>query len=287
MAFPQSIFMNDTALLIDARNVLYRSVYASQMENRHEIKYHCMVIYLRQLAHWINRFNPRSVHVFWDTPRVKVWRRKIMPGYKDRSTSSYIDNLGDLLESNTAIAKELLSVLNVRQYYKEEMEADDLIYSAASLLHPKSSIIVSTDSDLTQIPYMISSCQVFDPQKMSIVPVPQQHPAYVKALMGDKADTIKGYSGIGVKRSVALLESMQDLQSFLDKRGRETYHLNLLVTDLSLCPKIHSNRCYVQRMMASTVEFNKDTIKELIKTHKIVGLDTEYANLVPPFNRLK
>lgn len=274
------------ALLVDARNVLYRAVYASHFENRYQVKYHCQVIFLRQFSGWLNKFKPSSLHVFWDAPRSTVWRKRIMANYKDRSSSNYIENLGELLETNTAIAREMFDNLNVHQYYKDTMEADDLIYSAASLLHPHPTIIVSTDSDLTQIPYTITSSKVYDPHKMTIVPTPSHHPAYMKALVGDKADTIKGYKGIGPKKGTDLLSDNYKLQQFLEERGREMYHLNLLVTDLSLCPKLHSNRCYVHTVMGKKVQFDKEKIQSAIRTHKLIGLDTEYADLIPPFARL-
>ena len=269
-------------LLIDGRNILYRAVYAHHSERNHEVKYHCLVIYLRQIVNWINQFNPTAVSVFWDAPRITVWRKRLLTTYKNRASSQYVLNLGELLAENGAIVKEALSILNVRQYERPQMEADDLIYAASCVLHPKSTIIVSTDSDLIQIPYMISTASVYDPQKARIVNVPKHHPAYVKALSGDKADSIDGYKGIGPKKCDALLDSHEKLQVFLEDRGRETYHRNLLLTDLSLNPRLHVNKLYVQRVLGTSVCYDKDKMTELIRKYKIVGMDSQYANLVHP-----
>ncbi len=279
-------YMHNTALLVDARNVLYRAVYASQVDNKYEIKYHCLVIFLRQFAGWLTKFNPDSLHVFWDAPRITVWRKKLLESYKNRSSSNYILNLAELLSVNTTVAMNLFKHLNVRQYERETMEADDLIYAAANVLHPKNTIIVSTDSDLTQIPFMISSSKVYDPHKMKIVDTPTHHPAYLKAIAGDKADCIKGYPGIGPKKGELLLENPSKLQQFLDINGRDVYHRNLLITDLSLNPKIHANKLYVQRILGTMVNYDKNRIRDLIKEHKLIGMDIEYADLVSPFLKL-
>lgn len=266
--------------------MLYRAVYASHFENRYAVKYHCLVIFLRQFAGWLSKFKPKSLHVFWDAPRDTVWRRKIMPTYKDRSSSAYIANLGELLSENTQVARLLFDCLNVRQYEKETMEADDLIYAAATVIHPQKTVIVSTDSDLTQIPYMISTSDVYDPHKAVIVDTPKYHPAYMKAISGDKADSIKGYKGIGEKKGSLLMEDELKFQSFLDERGRDKFNLNLLVTDLSLNPKLLANRLYVKRVLGSNVSYDRNKLNDLIRQHKLVGMDTEYADLIPPFLRI-
>lgn len=273
-------------LLVDARNVLYRAVYASHFENRYAVKYHCMVIFLRQFANWLTKFNPASLHIFWDAPRETVWRRKLLGTYKDRSSSNYIDNLSEILKVNTEIAHEIFNVLNARQYEKECMEADDLIYAAATVMHPKQTLIVSTDSDLTQIPFMLSTSRVYDPHKAHVVPTPKYHPAYMKAIAGDKADSIKGYKGIGEKKGSMLIEDDQRLQVFLDERGRDRFNLNLLITDLSLNPKLLANRLYIRRVLGQSVNYDRDALTSVIKRHKIIGMDSEYADIIPPFQRL-
>lgn len=278
--------MNKLALFIDARNVLYRAIYAIRADNRHDVKYHYLVMLLRQFTSWIKTHKPQSVHVFWDAPRETVWRRVSLPTYKNRSTSQYVEDISEDLAITTTAAMELFDVLNVRQYFRKQMEADDLIYAAAVLHHPNRSIIVSTDSDLTQIPFMYSSASVYDPKKMEIVPVSDHHPAMMKSIVGDKADSIDGYYGIGPKKGQMLLENPKYLQEFLELKGREIYHRNLLLTDLSLCPRLLANKLYIQKIMAKPVVFDKHKIAEIIVKHKIIGLNSEYANIVPFFSKL-
>jgi len=278
--------MSKLSLLIDARNVLYRAIYAVRADRQHEIKYHYIVALLRQFANWIRTHNPTSVHVFWDAPRETVWRRAALNTYKNRSSNNFIEDISEDLARTTEIATELFQYLNVRQYSRKQMEADDLIYAAAVNLHPNKSIIISTDSDLLQVPFVLNSCSVYDPRKMEFSKVPDHHPAMMKSIVGDKTDVIDGYYGIGPKKGALLLENPRHLQEFLNLKGRDIYHRNLLLTDLSLCPKILANRLYVQKVMAQDVIFDKSKIAELILKYKILGLDSEYANLIPPFNKL-
>ena len=273
-------------LLVDARNAIYRAVYAVRADHRPGVKYHYFVALLRQMTNWMNRLRPTSVSVCWDAPRATVWRRAALQTYKDRSDSNYVEGLAEDITLTTEVAREFFRVMNVRQLSRKQMEADDLLYAAVSVLHPKKSIIVSTDSDMVQIPYRFSSCSVFHPVEMEEVPVPCCNPAHLKALMGDNADSIDGYYGIGPKKGQALLENPTDLQEFLKLKGAKTFHLNLLLIDLGMCPRILANTLYAQRALAEPVTFDKGEINKLIMQHKVNGLQQEFADLVLPFKNL-
>ena len=273
-------------LLVDARNALYRAVYAGKHASRNQ-QYHFFVIFLRQITSWIRRYKPTSVHIFWDAPRETVWRRKILPTYKDRSSSQYVEDISKDLAITTNVAMDFFDVMGVRQYSKKEMEADDLIYAAVTILHPIPSIIISTDSDMLQIPYNFNSCMVFDPNKKVEIEVPIVNPAFQKALTGDTSDSISGYLGIGPKKSGQLLSDIKNLESFLNVRGRDLYHRNLLLIDLSVNPRLLANKLYVQRQMCKPVNFAKILINDLIKQHRVDGLLQEYADLIPPFQKLQ
>lgn len=277
---------NKTALLIDARNAIYRAVWAVKADNRHANKYHYFVILLRQITSWLNKYRPESVHVFWDAPRETVWRRKALKTYKDRTKSTYVEDISADLALTTAVAKDFFKVMNVRQYEKKEMEADDLIYSAVTILHPQPTVIVSTDGDMLQIPYMLRSCTVYDPKKQEEASIPEVNPVIQKALVGDKSDAIDGYYSIGPKKSAAMMQNPSELQDFLATAGRQIYHRNLLLVDLSLNPRLLANKVYVQRILATDVTFDSAEINKLALHHKVNGFLAEHANLVPPFKKL-
>lgn len=277
--------MAKPALLIDARNALYRAIHATKNDQRYQVKYHYFVIFLRQISSWIRRYDPVSVHIYWDAPRKTVWRKKLLPTYKDRD-DKYTDDISEELSYTTAVAKEFFKVIKCRQYSRPEMEADDLIYATVAAIHPMPTVIVSTDSDMIQIPYRFSSSVVFHPQKQEELEVPDINPVMQKALVGDKTDSVDGYHGIGPKKSALLLADNTQLEDFLKLKGRKTFGLNLALIDLSLCPRVLANMLYVQRRLAEDVEFSKDSVNELTKKYKVNGMMQEYANLIPPFKKL-
>lgn len=274
------------ALLIDARNALYRAIYAVKADRRHKVKYHYFVALLRQITSWINIYKPESIHIFWDAPRRTVWRRKILESYKDRSDNQYIEDISEELAKTTAVAKAMFPNLNVRQYDKKAMEADDLVYAAVCMLHPQKTVIVSTDGDMTQIPFNYDSCVVYHPSKHQELETPDINPAIQKAIVGDKSDSILGYYGIGPKKSAAMINDRRALNDFLDSNGRKIYHTNLLLIDLSLNPKLMHNKLYVQKKLAEDVCYDEKAIKELMIKYKVNGLMQEFSDLIPPFKTL-
>tara|TARA_R110000751_G_scaffold6623_4_gene28178 strand:+ start:147 stop:1100 length:954 start_codon:yes stop_codon:yes gene_type:complete len=282
-------------MLVDARNVLYRAIFASKAEERRNVaqgydnsnKYHHFTIFLRQLRRWVIEFRPSSVHLFWDAPRKDVWRMKIHSKYKDRSKSTYVEDISEDLYLTTKVAGEFFEHMNVRQFYKANQEADDLIYTATTILHPESNIIISSDSDMIQIPYSYNSCSQYDPGKKKLVELPTCDPVMQKALVGDKSDNIMGYRGIGPKKSQKLLEDRSKLQTFISTEDSHIFSRNLLLIDLSLNPKLLHNKRYVLKQLSKPVSFNKDKINSLIMEHKVNGLLQEYNDLVMPFAKLK
>lgn len=276
------------ALLVDARNAMYRAVYAGMADRSDRPKYHYFVIFMRQIVAWMNKKRPSSVHIFWDAPRETIWRRQVLATYKDRSTSNFVEGLAEGLAKTTAVAQDIFKVMGVRQYSRKEMEADDLIYAAVSIMHPKKTYIVSNDSDMTQIPFRFSSCAIYKPEGLSgeDAEIPEINPAHLKALVGDKSDAIPGYSQIGPVKGTAMLRDPAALAEYLSIKGHETYRRNLILIDLSLCPRLLANTCYIQKMMAQPVIWDKSEISKLIMQHKINGLQQEFSDLVLPLKDL-
>lgn len=283
--------MNEkTILLIDAKNALYRSVYAVKHGSWGKDR-HCFVALLRQMVGWINKFRPSSVHMFWDAPRKEVWRKDVLKTYKsNRDNNTYIEDVSADINALQETTREFMKHMNVFQYKRKRMEADDLLYAASSVLHPNKTIIVSTDSDMTQIPFVLESSSVYNPKDDRLIKCPDHigfNPAWQKALTGDKADAIDGYRGIGPKKSAALLESHSGLQEFLDIKGREKFIKNIMLIDLAQCPFLLVNQLYVRKKLAAGVKFSKQEIIGLIQKYKVGGLMSEYTDLIVPFMNLE
>jgi len=278
-------------LFIDGRNALYRSIYGGHADrsksNRSHSQYHFFTIFLRNMADWLNRFRPTSVHMFWDAPRATVWRRKILPTYKNREKSDYVRDISADLEITTQVAHEFLDVMGVRQYERACMEADDLIYAATCNAHPRNTVIVSTDSDMTQIPYKFHSSVVYHPKRSVEITAPEHDPCIMKSVVGDTADTIPGYKGIGPVNGAKMCADPQVLNDYLNLYDRYIFKRNMVLVDLSLCPSLPANRFYVMKKMAKPVVYDEKAIRELVLKHKVNGIDQEFNNIIRPFGKLK
>lgn len=286
--------MEDLALFIDSKNAMYRAIYAiKSQQERARLKgntantSHSVVALLKQITSWIREFKPTSVHLFYDAPRDSVWRRQISGTYKDRSNNTYVEDISKDLSECITISKELFQHLNVRQYSKSSMEADDLIFAAATMRHPKKTIIISTDSDMLQIPYLYNSCQVYNPSLDKIVEVPSMNPAITKALIGDKSDNIKGYHGIGPKKGEVILEDNTKLNDFFEFKGKSTFKTNLILTDLMLNPSLLNNKMYILKESGSKINYNKKSIIDLSNKYNIFAIQSQFSELIFPFEKLK
>lgn len=275
------------ALLVDGKNALYKSIWAIKADHRRGYKSHYFVAFLRQLTKWMNEIRPNSVHIFWDAPRSELWRRTILPTYKERPIKDGdVDITQDLCDLTT-IAKDFAPHMGVRQYYKKCMEADDLIYSAVSVLHPHTTIIMSEDSDMLQIPFRFNSCSVINPSKsMEPAVVPSYNPVYFKALVGDRSDNIDGYYGTGPVRGQAILEDRDTMKAHFSVKGNSIFNKNLTLIDLSMCPQLLANTIYVRKVLSDDVSFDKAALNNLIYKYKISELLTEFINLLMPFQKL-
>lgn len=279
---------DQTALLVDAKNALYRSIYAvrANATRRPDIKKHYFTAVLEQMRGWLNNMRPSSVHIFWDAPRETVWRRTVLPTYKDREKSTYVVDISEDLAATSVVAKAFFEKMGVRQYERKTMEADDLIYTAVSVMHPAKTVIVSSDSDMLQMPYRFNSCSVFNPENHCISPVPTTHPVYLKSIKGDVGDNIKGYYGIGPVKGTAMVENKQEMYEYFKIKGKEIFKRNLVLIDLSLCPFLPSNTLYVHKKLAEPVQFVRDELSQMIITHKVHGLLQDFTDLVLPFKNL-
>lgn len=269
-------------LLIDAKNIVYRSILSNNGE-----KYHHVTIFMRQLSSWVKKYKPTSVAVAWDAPRKSTWRRNILETYKDRGELINQRDISKDISITMQALKELLDNINVRQLYKDKMEADDLIYAAVSVIHPEKSVIVSSDGDMLQIPYKYHSCKVFNPFKKQEMPRPEISPVMQKALVGDNSDRISGYRGIGPKKSEQILESFENLNNFLSDNDKSIFYKNLLLIDLSLNPKLMNNKVYVMKELSSDIKYNDVEVNKLIMKYRIKGMLNELNDLIPCFKNLQ
>ncbi len=279
-----------TVLLIDGKNTAYRALYASRGTQK---QYHPFVVWLRLASHWLEKFKPDSVHVFWDCPKNEVWRKKVLQEYKDHrdSMQHYDDEVQQIMRNMLLAARKCFEYMGVRQYYRKTQECDDLIYSACRLMTPLKSdqikvIVISSDSDFIQLQWAMSHVVCFDPNKNKFFDPPQANPIFQKALIGDKADNIDGYRGIGPVKGKKIAEDFNVLREFLENNDGSKFKRNLALIDMSLNPARVNNEIYLAKNMYKPVEFNKDKLMKLSTELKLKGFVGEYPRVVVPFKNL-
>jgi len=274
-------------LLIDGRNILYRALFATHGDMEFASRKTDKFAAISRFIHfYYDQIRPQHIHVFWDVPKRQVWRRAIYPLYKEnRNTADRADfDIGAELAHYEKICQELWTAMGMRQYRVPAMEADDLIYAFCHYKHKEEIVIVSTDSDLTQIPYRFDNVRVFSPQTKKYITCPEFDPVAIKCLSGDKADNITGYRGIADIKSRKLLASEKILLEFLATQGDYTYRRNRILIDLSLCPALVDNILYVMQQMASEPTFDTLIVKDLLHKYKLRGMVTEYPKTILPFS---
>ena len=275
-------------LLIDGRNIAYRSLFAAHNDLKFTAsKYHPFIVWIKFIKIWLDRFKPRSIQVFWDISG-PLWRNKIHPEYKghrDALLQRHNFDVKAALADIESAAKAIIPFINLRQHHRQGEEADDLIYSACKLLTPQSIIIISSDSDFTQIPWFMPHVRCFNPNK-NIFVKSDVNPIIIKALAGDKADNIDGYCGIGKVKSHDMALDPELLSKFLSENDNFIFRRNIALIDLSLCPhRIHNDLC-VLKNLSEEIIFDKSAIFEVSKELKVRGIMSEYGDVISPFKRL-
>jgi 5'-3' exonuclease len=290
-------------MLVDGKNTVYRSLFAGHADQNFKKSGHDpFVVFLRFLNHYVNRFHPQSVHVFWDAPSGSVWRRGLYPEYKMQRTDMYGDYDFDVraeVRRQMAIALETLNVMNVRQYFREEQEADDLVYAFVLANPDTQKVIVSSDGDFSQILYRHTNVDLFSPSHKSMIEKPAADPVILKSLIGDVSDNISGYNQIGKARAKPLTESPELLEKFLKSEkaniikdgkkevvGDQVFNLNKKIIDLSQCPAVLDNIEYVRQHQTSKVKINLTKVTEIARRRKVNGLISEFPATIPSFQRL-
>ena len=266
-------------LLIDGKNLLYRGIYASLNT---KTKDHFVAI-SRMVYSYFHNLDAKSVHIFWDDHKENLWRRDIQSDYKEADCRDKSKEVEEKLVRYQAICEEVWQNMNIKQYKKDRMEADDLIFAFCYTV-PGTKIVVSNDGDMLQLPYRFEDVQVYNPSKKCICDRPKYDPVSYKCLDGDVSDNISGYHGIGPKKAMKHIANSKSLWELLSERGPETYERNRRLIDLSLCPHLSENIIYVLEKINQETKFDKKMLVELLyNKHKIKGIMTEYKTIISPF----
>ena len=265
-------------ILIDGKNAAYKAAFAAHMDGG---GVHPSVIMVRQLARLKRVFNPKNWHVFWDVDSKTLWRRDILPTYKDgRDKKDHGFDVKASIKNTQQMCALLFSNMAITQYIKPKNEADDLIYAFMQLHKEEQCVIVSSDADMTQIPFKMKNAHVHNQRTKDadLEPVSEFDPVIVKSLSGDKSDNIDGYRLVGELTATKLIRT-NALEKFFEKFGKEIYERNLKVIDLSLNPYLDENIEYVKNVKTNQ-KFDIVGIQQMITKFGLTGMSNEMPKII-------
>lgn len=223
----------DRILIIDGLNTFIRNWVIVPSMNINGESVGGVLGFLRSVKMMIRESKPTKVIVVWDGKDGSRKRRSMYSGYKE-GRKPRVNRTFDFdtpeqskvnMQAQYAKVRQLLELLGVMQVEVEGCEADDVIaYLCQFTYHDTDKVILSTDRDFYQlidahtIIYSASKkiylTGAFLKETVGVIP---GNYVFVKALMGDGSDNIKGIKGIGEKTAVKLFPFLSERQSDLNE----------------------------------------------------------------------
>ena len=214
------------ALAIDGMNFLHRA--------RAGMKFGPAPVvfnFMRNFRALVDQFSPNEIYFILEgKPQHRLdisgeykANRKIDPEseeYKERQ--KFFSQVDEIL----AVLRESFPVNVVRH---PRFECDDTIFNLVKNGTGKNWIVVSNDSDFTQLLNGLNHVKIWNPMKKGWVAGTAYDYVTWKSLRGDGADNISGLPGIGDKTAEELALNPEMLQSFLRKDSvlNEQFEKNL------------------------------------------------------------
>ena len=283
-------------LLIDAKNCIYRAAWAAAADQRFlESQYDFSVILLRLIGRIVDRLKPKSLHIFWDSPRSTLWRLKILPQYKHGrgKTHDTIDVNHEVWRMSAAV-RDFFDAVGARQYELKSQEADDLIYAFCRVVNDKT-IVVSSDSDLLQLLHF-DHVSIWTPASHKLIDSADEQEVQIKCLAGDKGDGISGYWQIGRSRAKALLSDETILNSFFESPaakaklegimvpvGKSLFDRNKKLIALDENPYLSEVLEYIKNIMRVTPKASMDNVYHVACKHRLRGFMSAFNQSASSF----
>jgi 5'-3' exonuclease len=278
-------------MVIDTRNAIYRAIYAN-LSDRNNQDIEDIVILFRFISSYIHRLKPKNIHFIWDCPKAQVWRKRVLPEYKEGRDLTHDGKheqggIDESLVRCTTVLGEMIPHLNARSYAVEKQEADDLIYAFCKQMNASKTIIISSDGDFKQIPYHFKNVSLFNPlakdKQLFEHGMDDLDVVELKCFMGERADNIHGYYQIGPVRAKVLVDDLKKRSEFFKENDTEIYLRNRALIDLSLCPYLLKNMYYITEIISEEPKFDQTALRGIIQKYKVRGLLGEYTRVILPF----
>ncbi|PPE04840.1 DNA polymerase I [Entomoplasma ellychniae] len=287
-----------TILIIDGYHLLHKGYYGSLKRkkvalNRDGIQINAIYTFIAKIIEIVNKNNYYTVIVTMDMDQ-GCWRRELYPEYKAKRKDT-----PESLIPQKDIIREFLTAANIPWYEMPRYEADDLIGTINKIatkldydVH-----ILSNDKDIFQLigdktqvitniskndeHIFVNESLVFE--KFGCKP---SQVSYIKALMGDPSDNIKGVRHLHYNQAIQLLEKYQtideifkhidEIKPLISKRlidNKEHILLNAKITKIQ-------DRLPVGRVDLKPLRINWYGFNKFLKKHKMWAYVTQVNKII-------
>lgn len=208
---------NDKVLLVDGLNTFLRSFAMVKQLNPQGHHVGGLVGFLKSLSHMVRVVQPSRVICIFDGRGSSTNRKNLDPEYKANRKIAKITQweiFNSLEEEKESITNQLgrlhnyLELIPVHTLQIDKLEADDVIAALSKKLSAagKKVVIASSDRDFIQL--IDSNITVYSPIKKKFYTpekvleeygITPKNFIYMKCLLGDTSDNIRGVKGVGPK----------------------------------------------------------------------------------------
>jgi len=229
----------DTILLLDFHNFVWKGVV--DFKNVKDPSYTIVFNFFRNIKNLIEQFYPSKIFLCGEGG--KTFRHSLYTGYKAnrivKTAEGHSQKTLQAFYTQADIIWETAKHLPLHRVFAPGFEADDVITTLAFDLKDEDVIIVSNDSDYTQLLQKgdeAKNISIFNPFTREYVDVPPYHYLTYKLCVGDTSDNIPGL--VSPKKALALAVDPKALAAFIasSEEIRENYNLNKTLIELNAIP---------------------------------------------------
>ena len=211
-------------IYIDGYNMLYRARY-SGAHSYNKSPWAITFVFFRSLRFIVEKL--KADQIYFVLEGVPKQRLAMDADYKGTRTYEVDENYNRQRRIIIDIMKNHMPVHVVQH---PDYECDDVLaHLVNSAPEDVMCHVVSTDTDFIQLYNTRENVKIFNPISKKVVERPDYDYVSWKAFVGDKADNIEGFRGIGKKRAIALVESAEKRNNFFtsNPNSRQKYETNL------------------------------------------------------------
>ena len=264
-------------LLLDGYNLFYRARYSNMRKGKHSTIFN----FFRSLRPLVEKFSPDSAFLVLEGMPKK--RMLLSEDYKGTRVHTNEDNFKEQRREIENLLERFYPINLVRQ---PDFECDDIIGHLANKFSTDSKVtIVSTDTDFIQS--IDENVELYNPVRKLFIEKFECNYVLYKALKGDTADNILGFSGIGDKTAKKLVKSKELMKEFLDKEGNlEKFKHNVEMIRFHQLNEEEIENINFFGYNLEGWDLLRNTFKEM-EFKSMTEKDTSWEKYIKTFNQIK